>query len=827
MDAIGKNMYKKRSDNFSEADFRKPDMIFRGAPFWAWNSELSDIIIEEQIKMFHEMGFGGVHIHSRTGMETKYLSDEYMDMVEYSQEECEKYGMNIWLYDEDRWPSGSAGGMVTENVEWRTQYLLFTPCKYGTCVNKKECHMKTPVLPGRGGTREENGTLLAIYDVVLNEEGRLVSYRRILEEEGCEGTPWYAYLEHATPSSWFNNSTYVDVLSQNAIQRFTQLTHDKYAQRLGNLFGTEIPAIFTDEPQHVYMRMLPGGLSKNCACIPWTSGYDISFFNVYGFSMLDKLPEVFFEKRNGISYARYAYHNHVADLFAENYCKTLSDWCSSHNIMLSGHLMWEATLQSQTTFIGDVMRCYPYFQLPGIDMLCDFHEYNTAKQAQSIVHQTGAPGMISELYGETGWDYDFRGHKLQGDWQAALGVSVRVPHLSWVSMKGEAKRDYPATMSYQSPWWNKYSYIETYFARVNTLMTRGEAKVHIGIIHPIESFYLHFGEEAATSEIRSMLDDQFAHLTELLLFHLLDFDFINEASLPGLSPDDDDIHIGRMTYDIIIIPNCEILRSTTIAYLTKFRHHGGRLLFIGKMPKDINAFETGNQHSIQTLYNKSEKCDFEDMSILKALEPYHFLSIKKINGNRPDDLLHQVRKEKDEYYLFIARGKNPVTPDHDPCEKLIFEIKGDFEVTEYHALTGDIENIQASYQNGKTIFQKHFFLHDSLLLRLSKRKRDVIKKAHSSARDAYTACIQEPIRFFDKVSVDLEEPNACLLDMAQYALDDGEYRQIEELLRLDNILRAELGMPQQSRDVVQPYIRKEKESLHELSLWFEIYGVSI
>ncbi len=78
-------------------------------------------------------------------------------------------------------------------------------------------------------------------------------------------------------------------------------------------------------------------------------------------------------------------------------------------------------------------------------MLCDRREFTTAKQAQSAAHQFGYPGVLSELYGVTNWDFDFRGHKLQGDWQAALGVTVRVPHLSWVSMGGEAKRDYPAS----------------------------------------------------------------------------------------------------------------------------------------------------------------------------------------------------------------------------------------------------------------------------------------------------------------------------------------------------------------------------------------------
>ena len=46
---------------------------------------------------------------------------------------------------------------------------------------------------------------------------------------------------------------------------------------------------------------------------------------------------------------------------------------------------------------------------------------------------------MSELYGVTSWSFDFRRHKLQGDWQAALGITLRVPHLSWVSMKGGGK----------------------------------------------------------------------------------------------------------------------------------------------------------------------------------------------------------------------------------------------------------------------------------------------------------------------------------------------------------------------------------------------------
>ena len=83
-------------------------------------------------------------------------------------------------------------------------------------------------------------------------------------------------------------------------------------------------------------------------------------------------------------------------------------------------------------------------------MLCGNREYTTAKQAQSIVRQMGKNGMLSELYGVIGWDGDFREHKLHGDWQAALGVTQRVHHLAWFSMRGYRKRDYPQSIFYQS-----------------------------------------------------------------------------------------------------------------------------------------------------------------------------------------------------------------------------------------------------------------------------------------------------------------------------------------------------------------------------------------
>ncbi|CDK28012.1 unnamed protein product [Kuraishia capsulata CBS 1993] len=80
-----------------------------------------------------------------------------------------------------------------------------------------------------------------------------------------------------------------------------------------------------------------------------------------------------------------------------------------------------------------------------------------------------------------------QGHKSQGDWLAALGVTLRAHHLTWVSMRGPSKRDFPASVGYQSPWYEEYSLVESHSARLNTALTCGKAVVRIGVIHPLRT----------------------------------------------------------------------------------------------------------------------------------------------------------------------------------------------------------------------------------------------------------------------------------------------------------------------------------------------------
>ncbi|MBQ9951604.1 MAG: hypothetical protein IJO98_05655 [Clostridia bacterium] len=804
---------KNKEKQLSPELFANPTSEYRGTPFWAWNGKLSREELLRQIKVFKKMGLGGFHMHVRTGMDSPYLNEEFMDFIRFCIRTAKDEKMLAWLYDEDRWPSGTAGGRVTDGKpENARKSLLLTPDPYAP--DRPNCSLRPE--PGRGQEcmRQDNGELLAVYDVCLNADGTLASAKRIAEDESAQGTKWYAYMEHATADPWFNNQAYVDTLRPEAIQEFIRNTHEIYHQGVGEDFGGAVPAIFTDEPQFTPKINLSFASEKKDVFLPWTGRLPEIYREQHGEDLLDKIPELLWELPDGkLSAARWKFQNLVTDVFVASYCRQIGDWCGGHGISLTGHVMGEPTLESQTQAVGDAMRCYRFFGIPGIDMLCDFHEYTTAKQTQSMVRQNGAEGMLSELYGVTGWDADFRLYKLQGDWQAALGVTVRVPHLAWMTMKGEAKRDYPASISYQSPWWDQFSMVENHFARLNTALTRGRAKVRVAVVHPIESYWLHWGPSDQTAAVRDQMEKQFSGLAETLLFGGIDFDYLCEAELPVLcekagSP----LKVGKMEYDCIVVPPLTTMRDTTIERLKDFAQVGGALVFIGECPQYVNAEPSD---AVKPLYEMAKKVPFDNSAILGALEPFRFIEIRRMDGSRENRLLHQLREDGDGMWLFVCNGVNPTCHDVDDAGRLRFTLRGEYALELYDTMTGEIRPMPAVYRDGNTVIERQWYIHESMLLRLTPGRGEeaaAVKKADAAQPDV----------IFGTVPVELEEPNMLLLDMAEFAFNGGEFGSEDELLRIDNHVRRQLDIPVRRKEVVQPYLVEKEEAKDTLTLRFRI-----
>ncbi len=786
----------KNQTDFVFDNFINPSEHYRGRPFWAWNTEITPKKIEKQIKDFSDMGFGGFVIHSRNGLRTRYMGEEFMEMVKLAIRCAEKHGLKVWLYDEDRWPSGNAGGAVTADLRYRVKYLTITRELPSAFTTEKDMFDGTPYL-------------LACFKLELNEDGYLVDYS-LTEQDNAD---IYALICTTENSPRYNGQANVDTLDVPSIRRFIELTYEKYYAEIGEYFGNTVEAIFTDEPHCIITEMPKYSELEMLTDIklPWTRTFAETYFAEYNEDIVAHLPELLWERADGqYSTARYRYHEHVAARFKEAYSKQIGEWCREHGIAFTGHYLQEETLRSQTCCTKDVMRCYPDEDIPGIDILKGKYEFATAIQCRSVAHQDGKKRVMSEIYGVNNWDTDFREYFHQGNWQSALGIDVRIPHLSWMSMLGDGKRDYPATFSYQSPWYLDNKLLEDHFSRLHTVLENGEPIVRVGVIHPIESFWLLYGNKDKTQRRCKERDNSFARLFEWLTFDCIDFDFINEALLPEQLVGDG--NVGKMHYDVIILPDCITVRSSTLKALKALKEQGVRIIFAGDVPVlvDGKASKAAIEFSMFC-----ENIDYTHLSFENALMQYRSFELTRSNGTLVEDIIYQERLLDGNRWLFLCRAKKVANSEESEPYDYILKLDGIYTPVLYDTMSGETRILPCKYIGNKTYADLRLYKYDTALIRLENKRSDSVDIAIDNT--PYTE-----ILIGNTLEYKREEDNVCLLDIAEYSLD-GEYWLPEnEVLAIDTACRKRFSLPLiMGKSAPQPWVVNDDVS-YDVYLRFQI-----
>lgn len=808
-------------NSFDEIQFTAPGKEYRGIPFWSWNCKVTKEKIDKQLDIFCRMGFGGVDIHPRVGLDVEYLGDEYMELVDYTIKGCQKRGLRCWLYDDDRFPSGAADGFATKDVRFRDRglFLTCTPME-GYCRDRKEFES---LIEGGGSKVNKKGYFLAAYELKF-ADGILEKYHRADSMEAVDSELFgkdtvirYAYVKLAREGDAFEGQTYIDTLNPRAIDEFIRITHERYYEKSGDEFGKSAQAIFTDEPRIGKQAQIESAASSENFEIPYSESFEDFAKDKYNFSMLDVVPELVWDMPDDGSFkSRYVYREALAERFTEAYMDNICSWCEQHNILMTGHVLSETPLIHQATTTGEAMRSYRNMDIPGVDMLCNMYEYVTAKQAASVVKQQGRTDMMCELYGVTDWDCTFKTYKQQGDWLTALGVTIRVPHLSFMSMAGEAKRDWPASIFSQSPWFEEYPYIEDYFARVNYALKCGEPVTHAAIIHPIESIWLHMGQADRNVAAVERIQQDFSDITGNMLLATVDADFISESLLPGQCEGvEGGLTVGKMKYSTVIVPSMYTIRSTTLDILERFREAGGRVIFGGIIPEYVDAVKND---AVKNFADKCEKYKLADRDTFNASgDKDIFINERDVrvtlDGSLSDNILYQLRRDADGEWLFLCNAK-----DLDSDEKnYLIELECEREVIVYDAISGKKEHIDYENADGKTYIPWCAAGQDSILLRLDRIKTDETRGKsveHAKIKYQQEAVIEKP------ETAALTEQNMLLLDYLRYSIDGGEVSERMETLKADRAIRTELRFLLRGEHMRQPWAMDEGTS-HSLKLYYE------
>ncbi len=553
-----------RSSEQVLAIFEHPPKEFSTAPLWVWNDMLSDEQIVSTMEDLASQGVKQVFVHPRPGLMTPYLSPEWFRLWRLALDTAERLDMNVWIYDENSYPSGFAGGWVPEEMpESRGRGLKWIETDDPT---------KVPA---------EAVTVHRLFDDRYEDVAADFKAGRPL--------PAGRYLatvpERAGAAPWYGNRFYVDLLYPGVTQKFLEITLDAYQREIGDQFGKRVPGSFTDEP-----RLLSAGN------LTWTEDLAAEFQRRMGYDLLANLPSLRYPLGDWQK-VRHDYYRLLLELFIERWAQPYYQWCEDHGLEFTGHY-WEHEWPNCRA-VPDNMAMYAWHQRPAIDCLMNQYAENThaqfgniraVRELSSIADQMGRRRTLCEIYGAGGWDLRFEDMKRIADWLGVLGVNTFDEHLSYITIRGARKMDHPQSFSYHASWWNDYHVMARYMTRLSLVLSAGERRNEILLLEPTSTAWLYQDDRTTADELRR-LGDQFFDLVKTLEYDQVEYDLGCEDVM-GRHGDvrNGALRVGRRSYHTVVIPPlCRNLEAKTVRLLKAFLEDGGTVLCCGDVPDLVDG----------------------------------------------------------------------------------------------------------------------------------------------------------------------------------------------------------------------------------------------
>ncbi|NLK07931.1 MAG: hypothetical protein GX316_04430, partial [Firmicutes bacterium] len=775
--------------------FRNPANRYRSVPFWAWNDRLEPKRVREQIRHMHAIGLGGFFMHSRQGLDTAFLGPEWMDAVAAAVNEAGRLGMEAWIYDEDRYPSGAAGGLaLKDNVAaFTAKHLCFHDSKH------------IPDTPG---------VLLGRFAYAKQADGSIES-RHLSEGSGLRpGERCLTfYWENAKPSAWFNGYAYLDTLDKDAVRSFITHALEPYKKTFANHFGQEIPGVFTDEPQMYCERQ------RQTSTLPWTPRFPIEFKQRCGYDLLPNLADLVLDTE-GSWQIRHDYWHTATNLFLENWCRPMANWCDQHGLLWTGHY-WEHEFPYFYK-AGSFMAPLAYLHVPGVDLLgrrtfigklpndeiqSQMGNVQMIKLGSSVAHQMGRKRVLSETYGGAMSDLSFQDQKIMGDWQYALGVNLLNQHLYHYSLRGLRKRDYPPSWGRHQPWSSAYNYLADYFARLSYALTRGEFAADIAVLHPTTVFWV---EGYQRQDIARAFEDLCKDLTEANW----DYDLADEILMETLSEiRDKKLKIGQASYSLFILPSHTVLADSTLDILAKFLQSGGTVCYLGKPPKTVKKTAADKLANILPLMQSSP--DFA--SLQKVLTAEIGRTVKIItdsdtgqDGSADGNTLRiysHLRRQNNSLIVFLAN----VGETMHPLRKVSIKHKG--PVYRLDLFNGDITPISYQMTEDGVVVGLSFLEAESHLLVLGDAKLGKQSDKSQTWKPVSIPAADSQVLPVDGWNIHPLCENSLVLDWCRYRIDGAKWSLPMPIWDAFTRIRQTYGFStsRANRDI-QPWRQKQSRS---------------
>lgn len=527
-------------------------------------------------------GFGGVVCN--VSFDQYVQSPEKWQAFVRAVQEAHKAGMAMWLYDERGYPSGNAGGLVLkDHPEWEARGLLVAEALGGAGEVKLQTPPGSlvlaqafPVSQGRIDLATGIDLRAQVRDRQLTWTAPAGSWRviAITEDRLYEGT--HAAMNLAEKMS------YINLLQPEPTARFMELTHQRYAEHLGNDLGKYFVSTFTDEPSLMSMFLQP----MPWKVLPWAPILEKRFRERAGYDLPPVLAGLIADAGPRGQQARHDFWRTVGELVADGYTGQIQEWCRPHNILSGGHLLAEEGLAGHVALYGDFFRCMRRFDAPGIDCLTSVPSevpWYIAKFAAGaaelegrrfVMCETSDHGQVYRPAGDNRPKRIVTEAEIRGTCNRLMvaGINRITSYYSYTGLDDAAIRR-----------------LNEWIGRCGTALSEGRQAAEVALLYPAESLWVHFtpsrhwANEAAEA---LRIEGLFKGAAESLFATRRDFTVVDSRTLIEGRVKDGALTHGDLRWRVVVLPGVDTLPEAAWKQLAAFAKAGGVVIDLGALPRN-------------------------------------------------------------------------------------------------------------------------------------------------------------------------------------------------------------------------------------------------
>ncbi len=476
------------------------------APLFWQRGEGPELIRSELARM-HAYGIDGVVVESRPHPD--FLGTGWWRDLDAIIDACRGYGMRVWVFDDQAFPTGGVAGAVPAHPEARKRFLRLTAIE-----------APGPVPGGRilvAPWLEADEQLVAASAARLDADGNLDAASLIdlgitldhgaLRWDVPVGR-WRVVLAIDTPrggEEWTKD--HLNPTEPAGVELLLRTVYEPHHARYAADFGATFAGFFSDEPRFGNAATYDAVIGRYAMVLPWGPTLAGRLRRRWGVAFAGNLA-LLGQGDDGAAQARHAYMDEATDAWRTAWSQ-VGAWCTQRGVEWTGHMVEDSGAHCRLGYgAGHFARNLAGMHTSGMDAVFQiqpavrdgrclspfgnldmrFFFWGLTRLAVSQAHLDPAKRgvTLAECFGAYGWQHGLRDMVWLTNHLLARGVNRLVPH-AW-SMRfpdGDCPPHFHALGNNpQSPYFPRWA---AYAARLCRQLTGGEHRCEAAILYHAEA----------------------------------------------------------------------------------------------------------------------------------------------------------------------------------------------------------------------------------------------------------------------------------------------------------------------------------------------------